>query len=230
MIALATLFAQPARGLVPDVEVLRPAPGEVLEGGADAVVAWRPRGTLPPKIEEWEAFLSVDGGHYFAFRVTPHLDRDRQHFVFRVPNVASNDVRMLLRFGDEREEVSVSVPGRLAIRPSARLASTGGLSRTAFGRGESARPDGPGVVAWVEGSRSGRGLTYQVASPDSGLAPRWVPGATEPAGAVPERPTASAVTTVRVVGAALPPDASQRARSQARPPSSILRLSCRQNE
>jgi hypothetical protein len=84
-----------------------------------------------------------------------------RRFSFRVPPFPTGDARILLRFGDEkREEIEVDTPHRFTI-------VLGNLPLLeprlpALGRGESARPGEPGVVAWVEGDRSGRGLRYVV--------------------------------------------------------------------
>ena len=57
------------------VELIRPMVGEVLVGGRQATVAWRPLRELEQLgIDEWEAFLSFDGGRHWPVRITPHLD------------------------------------------------------------------------------------------------------------------------------------------------------------
>ncbi|NJL27913.1 MAG: hypothetical protein HC897_08450 [Thermoanaerobaculia bacterium] len=101
----------------PSVELVRPRAGEALVAGTEAVVEWRPVGAaLDPAIEEWEAFLSFDGGGYYAVRLTPHLDVARRRFTFRVPNTATEHARILLRFGDEVVETEVDIPQRFSIR------------------------------------------------------------------------------------------------------------------
>ena len=72
------LFAEPLR-------LTAPRAGEVLHGGGFATLQWS-ADALPPHAEEWEAFLSIDGGKYYAFRVTPHLDLGIQRFDFVVPS------------------------------------------------------------------------------------------------------------------------------------------------
>ena len=78
-----------------------PREGEVLRGGTRATVSWS-AASLPRFVEEWEAFLSVDGGKYYAYRITPHLEADQREFTFEVPNVETEDARILIRAGDER--------------------------------------------------------------------------------------------------------------------------------
>lgn len=189
------------------VELLRPADGEVLEAGREATVAWRAvRDLAAEGIREWEAFLSFDGGRHWPVRVTPHLDADRPSFRFTVPAVASDDVRLMLRFGDEVREVGYVLPLRLrtVVPPGARTP----LAAPAVGPGEAARPGAPGVVLWVEGSRDGARTTTRSATllppvlraTTTGRPPRGWPVATAPerrtneaggdrtAGAAPARP------------------------------------------
>src|SRR6185436_14051897 len=101
--AVALTVALSARA---DVRAVLDAPraGEVLRGGATATLAWSAASSLPPFVEEWEAFLSVDGGRYYGYRITPHLEIDRRRFTFEVPNVETESARILLRAGDERRE------------------------------------------------------------------------------------------------------------------------------
>src|SRR6476661_1831838 len=71
-LAVALLaFASFARA--ESLRVVAPANGATLRGGSFAELRWT-SARLPSDAEEWEAFLSVDGGKYYAFRVTPHLD------------------------------------------------------------------------------------------------------------------------------------------------------------
>jgi hypothetical protein len=214
----------------PDVELVRPAPGEVLVGGGEGVVEWTLRGApLDPAVEEWEAFLSFNGGGFFAVRLTPHLDADRRRFAFRVPAVATEDARILLRFGDEVREVGVDVPHRFAIRlppypvPVER--------RPAPGRGEAARPGEPGVVAWVEGTRQGEGLTLVQASLPPAAGPVVEGGAARaPTLLTPRSPDAPVLTLAdeRARPSASRPLAA--AAGRVLPAAPILLLGCRQNE
>lgn len=111
--ALALLAALSARAEVRAV-LHAPLQGEVLRGGGRATISWS-AAPLPAFAEEWEAFLSTDGGRYYAYRITPHLDLDRREFTFDVPNVASEDVRILIRTGDERREIELRTPYRFVI-------------------------------------------------------------------------------------------------------------------
>ncbi len=160
LIAAMLLLSLPLLGSEPLV-VVAPRNGAALRGGSLATIAWTATTALPPDVVEWEAFLSVDGGQYYATRITPHLDIDIRSFEWRVPNVASNDVRLLIRIGDEREETSVDVPLRLSIvaDPLVRIP----VAHVARSTGEAARPGDPGVAVWVKGDRRGHELMLESA-------------------------------------------------------------------
>ena len=147
--ALLTTLA--ARG---DVRLIEPRDGAQLAGGSIVTLEWS--GDAPAGAEEWEAFLSVDGGAYFAARVTPHLDARIRSFTFEVPNVTARDGRILLRFGDEEREQEVEIDSHFSIRfdpGAARLRVA-----TAVEEGEPARPGARGVAMWVTGARDGSEL------------------------------------------------------------------------
>ncbi len=183
VVAGVCLAAAPAAAMprefpaAPAVRLLAPAGGQVLRGGGEATLAWEPAGPLDPAIEEWEAFLSVDGGASYPVRITPHLDLDLRRVSFPVPRLPSADVRILLRLGDERDEVPVVVPVRFAISGGAGPLLSGASITLAVG--ERPRPDDLGVVAWVAGSRRGEHLEIVVAAPPA----RGLGGVHVPAGA-----------------------------------------------
>jgi hypothetical protein len=139
------------------VEVSTPAAGSTLRGGSVARLAWSAE-ALPADVEEWEAFLSIDGGAHYAFRITPHLDIALRSVTWLVPNVDARDARLLIRTGDERKERTFVLPlsfaiardwnARIALRPF-----------TANRRGESAREGDDPVAAWTEGDRRGTRVT-----------------------------------------------------------------------
>lgn len=212
----------------PEVELVRPAAGAALVGGTTAVVEWVPEASpFGPRIQEWEAFLSFNDGDYYAVRITPHLDVSRRRFTFKVPDVATDRARILLRFGDEVEEVSADVDHAFSIRPG--LASARRALR-ALSRGEAARPGEPGVVAWVEGSRQGHGLARFEVVP-----PRCT-DATVSSGPAEQ---VSLLTRQSELTGLMPADGHARvkrappaseATDRPRPPAPILLLGCRQNE
>lgn len=149
----------------PDAPVARlvsPAAGEVWTAGSPVAVEWEPGPGLGmlPHADEWEAFLSVDGGRTYPLRITPHLDRSVRRFVLEVPRLPTGEARLLLRFGDERREVESEMPAVFAIVDGPVSSSL--PPRLSLRRGEPARERDPvGVVAWVEGPRHG-GRSYQV--------------------------------------------------------------------
>ncbi len=178
------------------MRLVAPGEGAVLEPGSSATLEWAPLAGLRQKEwEEWEAFLSLDGGATYPVRITPHLDRDLRRVTWKVPDLPTGNARLLLRVGDERQELAFELPQRFAIARLARVhlspmsptsplpaLSPGNaldLSRKVGRRGEPARPGEPGVLAWVEGSRRGDGLREVVAEEPA----RAVPGVALPAGA-----------------------------------------------
>jgi hypothetical protein len=152
------------------VQLVAPRAGATLAAGSMAELEWAP---LEPfarfsKVEEWEAFLSLDGGATYPMRITPHLDQDLRRVRWQVPPFPTGDARILLRFGDERQETAVELPQSFSITSIAAspaqfpaLEKTFILARSAFSPGEPALPGHAGVVAWVEGSRRG-GFQRQV--------------------------------------------------------------------
>jgi len=155
--ALALIAALSAAA---DVRVVLHAPreGEVLRGGERATVSWS-AAELPRFVEEWEAFLSVDGGKYYAYRITPHLEADQRQFTFDVPNVETSDARILIRAGDERREIELVSSRTFAIRQdTARAIAAAPLEVVEEKRGEAARAGERGVVEWIDGDRDGSHL------------------------------------------------------------------------
>ena len=179
MLAFA-LLACAAFSRAAPLHVLAPANGATLRGGAFAELRWAAP-QLPPSAEEWEAFLSIDGGRYYAFRITPHLDIDLQRFTFVVPNVDTRAARILIRTGDEVHEMHFESRSTFAIErdPNAEPVIP---ARMQFGRGESARDGDPAVMAWTEGARNGSGVTQQASttlpSPSLTSAPTSTPDGT----------------------------------------------------
>jgi hypothetical protein len=159
---LAVLAGAPPLAAVPRAHLLAPADGAELVAGSVAVVQWE---EAPPGAEEWEAFLSLDGGKTYPLRVTPHLNLSIRRFAFQVPPLPTRSARVLLRFGDERREVEVETPQRFSIVPGS--SSWSPAQRLALSRGEKARPGEEGVVFWVHGARDGSGLRQVAAAPIS---------------------------------------------------------------
>jgi hypothetical protein len=185
-------------------EVVAPRAGETLIAGSRARLEWAPRAGLERRgIEEWEAFLSLDGGESFPFRLTPHLDLDRNSVDFRVPEVPTADARLLFRFGDEREETGYLVPHGFAIALGP--VSLPAPSEWSAARGEAARPGDRGVVSWVEGGRRGGGrlVAVRAVPPPRAVDARHRHGDVEPA----ETETSSEVSPLApgTTGLVVPP-------------------------
>lgn len=137
------------------LRVLSPAAGAELVQGSLVSVSWEAPEGLPEPIVEWEAFLSLDDGRTYPLRITPHLDIALRSFSFRVPDFPTRRARLLLRFGDEREEKEVDVPGSFAIVRGEDWSPDLIPRKVRLSRGEPARPGDGGVVFWTEGSRDG---------------------------------------------------------------------------
>ncbi len=241
-LAWAVLALAPAgfaRGTGVPIRLVAPQAGATLAPGSTAELEWAPGADFAglPRVEEWEAFLSLDGGATYPVRITPHLDQDLRRVRFQVPPIPTPDARILLRFGDERHETAIELPGRLAIASSPVLESGFILSRRALSPGEPALQGQAGVVAWVEGSRRGGGLRQVVAEAPPGLRERLAPPETRGEAAVlvsnSVSPRSPAPLPADRAGAA--PAAGRRTaltRSGTSPPrsSDILLLIQRQNE
>jgi hypothetical protein len=202
-----------------------PADGTTLRGGSFAELRWSV-GQLPPHTEEWEAFLSIDGGKYYAFRVTPHLDIKLRRFTFVVPNVETREARILIRTGDEVRETHFEARGTFSIVRDAEAELV--IPRLlGYGRGEAAREGDPAVLAWAEGARNGSGITQHssTTAPSRSIgrgaaiaaeAPEVVPPPDEPA------------ATPSTVSTRLPARGNSHARkAEPLPLSSDLLLVCR---
>lgn len=91
-----------------------PRAGAELAAGSLATVAWDgpPRGA-----EEWEAFLSLDGGRTYRLRITPHLVAPFRHRPGRAAPAASSPTsRTLVSARLDAEPLSLPPVG-----PSVRL-------------------------------------------------------------------------------------------------------------
>jgi hypothetical protein len=153
-VPLIALFAAPAAGSEL-ARLIAPAPGSTLVAGSTVTLEWVPGPGLAvfAHAEEWEVFLSLDGGKRFLFRITPHLDLDVRRATVRLPDFPSDNARLLLRVGDERREREQLLPGRYRILPT--TAPRPLSRRIALAPGEPARPGAPGVIAWIDGDRDG---------------------------------------------------------------------------
>jgi hypothetical protein len=156
------LFAFATIAEASSLQLVAPANDTTLRGGSFAELRWSAT-QLPPRTEEWEAFLSIDGGRYYAFRVTPHLDIKLRRFTFAVPNVTTRDARILIRAGNEEQETHFEPQGSFSIErdPNAEVVIPRLLQ---LRRGEAARDGDPDVLSWADGARSGFGVTQQTSA------------------------------------------------------------------
>jgi len=162
-----------AKEMTAPVRLVTPRADTALSAGSTAEIEWAPVAGFAglPKSDEWEAFLSVDGGATYPVRITPHLDSDLRRFRFQVPPIPTANARILLRFGDERRETAFELPERFAITaaPVAGPEEILPRARRVFAAGEPALPGHAGVVSWVEGSRRGGGLRQVVVAETPGI-------------------------------------------------------------
>lgn len=164
LLLLAGLAAASPAAAAPPLRLVYPAAGAELAAGSEAVLAWEALADLGDA-EEWEAFLSLDGGRTYPLRLTPHLDLSIRRFAFRVPDLPTSRARLLIRYGNEgEEEEEVEAPWTFEItagpHPSAFISPS--LVRR-LSPGERARRGDPGVVVWTEGTRGGSGLRLMAA-------------------------------------------------------------------
>jgi hypothetical protein len=184
-LALAAFVWMSSAGwATPLVRVTSPLQGMELSTGSLASLEWEPLAPFDPlQAVEWEAFLSVDGGAHYPLRITPHLDSDLRRILWQVPGTPTRDARLLLRFGDERNETGYEVPLRFAISGPAALPSAGTITVRST-PGEPARPGDSGVALWVEGSRRGGSIRQVSAALPPGLHPGGRPAELIPGKAV----------------------------------------------
>lgn len=230
------LLGAAARAESSPVVWVSPSTGAVWNAGESVTLEWRRSDAWPRElhVEEWEAFLSLDGGRSFPVRLTPHLEADLRVVRVPVPNLPTERARLLLRFGDERREVEWLVPGEFTIRAGRRAALITDDSAVAAleeGRGEAARPGDPGVVFWAEGRRDGGDWRAAAGVPTSD----WRPsvghdrGGTESAASA-ESPTAvESRRSSRILSVAAPPGLRAPSRRVGRVVP-VLRLVERLNE
>jgi hypothetical protein len=224
LLLAVVLFACASLAQAAGLRLVAPADGTVLRGGSFAEVRWTAT-QLPPAAEEWEAFLSVDGGKYYAFRITPHLDADLRRFTFVVPNVDTKRARILIRAGNEVQETRFENAGTFSIardpdaeEPIARL--------LASGRGEAARDGDPVVVSWTSGPRNGVEVTQHTALPESH--PYYVGHISSASDASPVLPTGAARVAALIAVRTQPSDRVRQAHAvQSLPKALNLLLICR---
>lgn len=219
------------------VVVTSPLASDTLHSGESIVLAWEalPELDRHAGLEEWEAFLSLDDGASYSVRLTPHLDFARRSFSATLPPFAAQRARLLLRFGDEDEELEYEVPGAFEIRGSSRpdLAP----ASPARGRGEPARrsdPRDPGVAIWVQGTRDGQAARTVIAAPDgaaiAAVEPeRWIGLRIAVASPEPPQATAAEPSTHPFTGLFAATSTALPAAPRAAP-IEPRRTTCRQNE
>jgi hypothetical protein len=170
----------------------------------------------PTRAEEWEAFLSVDGGRSFPFRITPHLPIAERSFSWTVPLLPTASARIRLRSGVGGVEQEWLAPDRFAIGSSPGASP---LSGPGTALKSSPAPGEEDTLVWVE--RSGSRTALAFADPLHGIAPesRWSEGTSDRHGVPRRRPTlgrpAHARRSEPSISAFIPPGSAPRRRSLA---------------
>ena len=100
------------RLVMPDLASVRP--GETVR------IQWTQAGSA---VDELELQLSLDGGRHFTLRISPELDARAGEFLWRVPNLASAEARVRLRFQRDGREVEGDVSAPFRIEFSAAIAA-----------------------------------------------------------------------------------------------------------
>ncbi len=160
------------------ITLLAPRTGDRLEGGSDATLKWA-ADVLPPDAAEWEAFLSVNGGGYYAVRITPHLDADIRSFTWHVPNIATTRARLMLRIGDETHERIIALPETFTIEATSAPIEPSFAESEA---GESATPGSEPAIEWVSADLVTHRRAHAAVSGEPSIAPmRGVDAAVTPA-------------------------------------------------
>ena len=94
----------------------------VLHGGERFEIRWSQSG---PAVDELEILLSIDGGRRFALRVSPELDARSGRYLWSVPDLASADARLRVRFDRGGREIDGPVSARFTLIAREREAGHG---------------------------------------------------------------------------------------------------------
>jgi hypothetical protein len=198
-LALACLlvFAAPAfshtaaranAGREPEPRLVLPG-SRVVRPGQWIDLRWSAAG----EIEEMEILLSVDGGRHYSECISPQLDPEARHFLWRVPENPGGDLRLRIRFNRAGREIEGAPTAALVV-----------------GSGDRSRPEPLALPPFAgddgereprsPGGRGGAPASESAAeSPESADDPATTPGAdswVEPLGAsIPDtpRPAESAI-------------------------------------
>lgn len=102
-LALAALPAAAGETGRPTLQV--PGAGQTLRAGSEVTIQWNAELAACARdfLGEQEINLSVDGGRTFPYRITERLTFATRSFVWRVPNLPSDEVVLDLRYGCENQ-------------------------------------------------------------------------------------------------------------------------------
>jgi hypothetical protein len=159
LLAIASATGVSAADGAFDVHLTEPREHVDLIAGSTVSIAWEAR-NQPGDVEEWEAFLSINGGRTYPIRLTPHLDVTIRRFTWTVPTLPGTEASLLLRFGDEHHERRFAFPARMRIKGAIPLDlfryEASGAAVHLSSREED--DHGERLAEWMEGSRDGSHL------------------------------------------------------------------------
>jgi len=165
--ALLAGFARPAAAAP---RLVSPAPGTFVVPGRAARIEI---GGAPSGAEEWEAFVSLDGGRTYPLRVTPHLPIAERAFDWTVPALAPGTLRVKVRFGTRGTEREFLLEGRFDV-------ATGDagdlLASEAAALGQPPAPGEEQTVAWIDRANGRARLVVPAARPGVASTARWIAG------------------------------------------------------
>ena len=128
-------------------------------------------GEAPKDAEEWEAFLSVDGGRSYPIRVTPHLSIRDRSFTWSVPSLPAASACLRVRFGSGGVESEFALPERFSILPSSRGTLVAPGRSSAVGAAPALGEEG--TIAWVEQVGVEARLVVPLSTEGMAPASRW---------------------------------------------------------
>jgi hypothetical protein len=124
----------------------------------------------PEGSQEWEAFLSLDGGRSFPIRVTPHLSTKIRSFSWPIPRILSEDTKLRIRFGNGQTEREYDLDGNWRLFPTSHarplLSQSRDIGRSPA-RGEEA------TALWVEWNGAAPRTVMPIAPPSTRSSSAW---------------------------------------------------------
>ncbi len=182
LISLLVLVVGPARATPAGPRLTRFPDGEIHAGDMIELEWSKPA----REIQELEIVLAVDDDRRFTIRVTPELERYRNRWTWKVPELSAAHARLCVRYGEgEEEKLSAPTP-EFRIVPSIKGAPVAPPVRTAWITHPGTEPDwwdesdaapSAGPAPSLRGEAS---LDAGVAPSQGGIVPRRHDAAADP--------------------------------------------------